>query len=69
MNIAVVEPTSTSTQASDRRDGGLPKTSHQTEWIDPECTDWFASIYRELTEQPATTTIDERAPELEHWFG
>jgi len=69
MNVAVVEPTSTQEPAPEGREGGLPKTSHLVEWIDPEGDDWFASIYRELTGEPGATSNDKLAPELEHWFG
>ena len=69
MNVAVVEPASTLTPAPAGRDGGLPKTSQQVEWIDPEGDDWFASIYRELTGESGSPSYDSHAPELEHWFG
>ena len=69
MNVASVGPASTIAPAADGRDGGLPKTGHQTEWTDPEGDDWFGSIYRELTQEPASTAIDKHALELEQWFG
>jgi Sec-independent protein translocase protein TatA len=40
------------------------------EWIDPEGDDWFATIYRELTQEPnSPVPSSEHSPELEHWFG
>jgi hypothetical protein len=69
MNVAVVEPTSALTPAPAGRDGGLPKTSPQVEWIDPEGDDWFASIYRELIGEPRSPSYDNHRPDLEHWFG
>ena len=69
MNVAVVEPTSTVSSAAADRDAGLPAPPHQVEWIDPEGDDWFASIYRELTQEPSATSTERRGPEFEHWFG
>ena len=69
MNVALVEPASTVMVAAAGREGESQKTSHQSEWIDPEGDDWFSSIYRELTQEPVPETIDRRAPEFEHWFG
>ena len=69
MNVAVVEPTSTPTTAPAERESGLQAPGHQSEWIDPEGDDWFASLYRELTQESATVPATKHAPELDHWFG
>ena len=69
MNVAVVEPTSTHTASADR-ESGPQKPGQQAEWIDPEGDDWFATIYRELTQEPnSPVPSSEHSPELEHWFG
>jgi len=70
MNVAALELTADPERhAADRRHG--PESlGHATEWIDPEGSDWFAEIYRELAlgSDPGAPTVS-LPPDLEHWFG
>ncbi|MGA3029384.1 MAG: hypothetical protein ABSE58_01430 [Candidatus Limnocylindrales bacterium] len=67
MNVAL-EPASTSS-ASRIPDCSPERCGQHSEWIDPEGDDWFASIYRELTEESATTAVDQASSDLAYWFG
>ncbi len=66
MNVAI-EPDSAPQPSN--RSVGPAGAIHYSEWIDPEGDDWFASIYRELTDEPVEAPVDQPASDPAYWFG
>jgi hypothetical protein len=70
MNVAALELTADPERQPADGKHGLPSLGHAAEWIDPEGSDWFTDIYRELAFgcDPGARTAS-LPPDLEHWFG
>jgi hypothetical protein len=69
MSVAVLEPTSGEHDRTGSTSSGQ-SIDQPSEWIDPEGDDWFAAIYRLLTQDAAPRVGRAFAPhEIEHWFG
>ena len=78
MNVAVVELASGPGMSSEVAQSCGAAAGPVSEWIDPEGDDWFADIYRELTDGPvacvaaaagSAVLAGRLRPEVEHWFG
>jgi hypothetical protein len=69
MNVAVIEPASSLAAAVAVHETDPDVEALQSEWIDPEGDDWFAALYRELTQGSAKAEAVRPIHELEHWFG
>ena len=69
MNVAVLEPAASLPQEPVPTERGFVAIGPVSDWIDPEGDDWFAAIYRELSQESVSALGLRPATELDHWFG
>jgi hypothetical protein len=70
MNVAALDLTADPARTPAGRIQRPESVGHATEWIDPEGSDWFAEIYREVALGAESGASGLRLPpDLEHWFG